>query len=106
MAEILKELDEFELQEQKDEKGVFYVKNYDELLNWTKEAIASYEVKDITNDVEKKEAKDFRAKCNKACTQIKSLRLSLEREILGTFKSQSMAIEKLFEAKGKEVSFG
>ena len=84
--------------------GIKYeIKDFENVKAIAKSICDSFEVKEIINDEHNKDAKDFRAKCNKAKDQIKDLRLSTTREIMSKFEEQAKELEKIFDDKNKEI---
>lgn len=103
---MLEEKNTFELealQVNTAEGTTFEIKDFDNIKETAKSICDSYIDVVIANDDMKKKAKDFRARCNKARDQIKSLRLSTMKEIMGTFEAQCKELEKIFDTKQNKI---
>lgn len=84
--------------------GIKYeIKDFENVKAIAKSICDSFEVKEIINDEQNKDAKDFRAKCNKAKKQIADLRISTTKEIMTTFEEQAKQLEKMFDDKKKAI---
>lgn len=103
---MLEEKNTFELealQVNNAEGTTFEIKEFDNALATAKSICDSFVTFVIQNDEQNKTAKDFRAKCNKAKDQIKNLRLSTQKAVLGKFEEQCKQLEKIFDDKNKEI---
>jgi len=103
---MLEEKNAFEieaLQINSVEGTTFEIKDFDNVKNNAVAICNSFKTTIIQDDDANKLAKDFRAKCNKAKKQIKDLRLSTEKIVLGKFEEQAKELEAIFEAKQKEI---
>ena len=81
----------------------YEITNFDATKEFAKSICESYIDVVIENDDMKKQAKEFRARCNKARDKIKGLRLSTMKEIMGTFEAQCKELEKIFDTKQKKI---
>lgn len=103
---MLEEKNTFEieaLQVNTAEGTTFEIKDFDSVKETAVAICDSFITSIIQDDEANKKAKDFRAKCNKAKKQIKDLRLSTEKAVLGTFEEQAKELEAIFDKKQKEI---
>lgn len=83
-------------------QGKLEVKDFDKTLADAQSIIEDNPAFIITNDVEKKEAKETRAKYNKLKDAIKDKRIADINSIVGTYDAQCKQLEKLFDNAQKE----
>lgn len=82
---------------------VYEIKNFDLVKELALKKMDEYKTHIIENDEDNKEAKEFRANCNKAKKNISNLRLTTIKSIVGKFESQAKELEKIFDNKQEEI---
>lgn len=103
---MIKETNTFELealQINNAEGTIFEIKDFDRIKELSKSIVNSFNTSIIQDTESNNDAKEFRAKCNKAKNQIKDLRLSTSRSVFGKFEAQAKELEAIFDTKQAEI---
>jgi len=86
------------------ENGVLEIKDFNELKNGVMDYISRRPITHITNDIELDELTKLRTQVNKMVETLSTTRKNIEKEVIGTFKSQCTEIEKILGKYSDDIT--
>lgn len=92
---------ELETIQRASEGTIIEIKNFEETLENAKQIIENNPVFVVTNDTEKKQAKEIRANFNKVIKAVKAKRISDISNLVSVYEDQCKQIESLFDEAQK-----
>ena len=94
--------DTFDLEAVND-NGVIYINDYEKCLEIAKNIVNTYNIESITDDSDKKYAKEIGARYNKVIDVIKRVRIDTIKDLTSKFEEQCKTLSAILESREKEL---